>query len=150
MDLRKNSSSIFILIMLGVFLLFFPASPEHVSTKTDDSLELVRLEKRAEQAEECAEYLNSKLSNLENQSTIKLLHDELDVVESGAEPTGSWGNYYLILLEKLNREQVNPQELSKLLDRMVGMTKKGKYFFPGQADNLEAFYRDVEHLRPKM
>jgi septal ring factor EnvC (AmiA/AmiB activator) len=151
MDPRENSSSLFVLVMLGVFVLLFPTSTEQASTstETDTSSELARLEKRVEQAEGYAEHLNSQLSDLENFSTIKLLHQELDVVEAGVDPTGSWGNYYLILLEKLNREHADFKEMNKLLDRMVSMTKKGKYFFPEQVDNMEAFYQDVERLRPK-
>ena len=70
-------------------------------------------------------------------------------MEAGVEPSGSWPNYYTLLIKKLNRERADPMEVNKILDRMVDMTKKGKYFFPGQADNLEAFYRDVGDLRPK-
>lgn len=89
------------------------------------------------------------LSDMENHTTLRLLHWELDAVESGVEPSGSWPNYYAVLLAKLNREGGNPVEVNKILDRMVTMAQRGKYFFPEQGANLEAFYRDVESLRPR-
>jgi len=111
--------------------------------------ELARLEERAVQAEARVKELCYQLSNIENLSTLRLLHQELNAVEAGVEPSGSWPNYYTLLIKKLNRERADPMEVNKILDRMVDMSKKGKYFFPEQKSNLEAFYRDVEDLRPK-
>ncbi|KKR43920.1 hypothetical protein A2356_03440 [Candidatus Nomurabacteria bacterium RIFOXYB1_FULL_39_16] len=149
MNSRKNSPPLFVLGLLGVLFFALPTSdPKEKSTEaeTDASQELAALEKRATLAEAEVKRLNRKISS----SVLNLLYKELDAVEfGGVEPSGPWENYYVVLVGELNRKHFNPKEVNKLLDRMVDMSKRGKYFFPGQADNLEAFYQDVERLRPK-
>lgn len=148
MNSRKNSPPLFVLGLLGVLFFALPTSdPKGKSTeRANTSYELVELEKRATLAEAEVKRLNRQISNTE----LSLLYTELDAVEfGGVEPSGSWTNYFVVLVEELNRSHADPREVNELLDRMIDMTKKGKYFFPGQADNLEAFYRDVERFRPK-
>jgi len=143
--------------VLGAVILVFAldlalSSPDIQRQKGDRTIsmeKLARSEERAVQAEARVKELYYQLSNIENLSTLRLLDQELNAVEAGVEPSGSWPNYYTLLIKKLNREGANPMEVNKILDRMVTMAKKGKYFFPEQKFNLEEFYRDVEDLRPK-
>ena len=143
----KRPAPVFAAGLIVLLFVVLPTSQSQVPVKVDTNLD--RLEGRIVQAERKMESVYLWLSDMENHSTLRLLHQELNAVEAGVEPSGSWPNYYSVLLRKLNREKVNPREVNKILDRMVTMAKKGKYFFPEQKFNLEEFYRDVEDLRPK-
>ncbi|MFZ3011840.1 MAG: hypothetical protein WA060_02490 [Minisyncoccia bacterium] len=147
----RRPSSLFAIGLVSIFFLILPTSYRTpTEKKVDKSItEVAQLERRVVQMERKVKDLHFWLSDMENHTTLRLLHQELNAVESGVEPSGSWPNYYSVLLKKLNREKVNPKEVNKVLDRMVAMAKKGKYFFPEQGANLEAFYREVENLRPQ-
>lgn len=145
----RRPASLFATGLVFILFLILPTSYRIFTKKTDTSSlssELATIEKRAILAEAEVKRLNQQISNTE----LSLLYTELDAVEfGGVEPSGSWTNYFVILVKELNRNHADPREVNKLLNRMVAMAKKGKYFFPEQETNLEAFYRDVENLRPK-
>ena len=147
----RRPASLFAIGLVSILFFILPTSSRtSTDKKVDKSItEIAQLERRVVQTERKVEELRYWLSDMENHTTLRLLHRELDAVESGVEPSGSWPNYYSLLVKKLNREGTNPVEVNKILDRMITMSKNGKYFFTGQEANLEAFYRDVESLRPR-